>query len=217
MNHYICMSQDKNKDLWICHKGVSYTMFISLGSAIYECWNDLYQWNNQVFIGSLGLLSLASYNYHKKSCEYIEKGNHIVVLPFFLADILSIHIFSFCCLLTNDSNPYRWMVIISGVAHVVGMSMNITYAICHKGIMYNGEENTIIQYQWVGCPALFDILLICLHSTGTIYNAVAVGSAICIGYLLVYTPFYDFTHIVVHMCLIIMNASLLKCNHSFLS
>lgn len=213
----------KNTLLWICHKGVSYTMFISFGWSIYECWGDIFIPVNLGFISGLGLLSVASYLYHSKSCEYIERQRiinyqSVELCPFFIRDILSIHVFSYTCLVTNYS--YEWgepCLFYSGCFHLLGGLWNVYNTVAQKKELYDGAPNTakyiLSQYLFVSNPAFLDIVLICFHSN-TIYGWIGLNCAIYIGLLLVIMPFYDITHIFVHIFLLWMNRCLLKCNHS---
>jgi len=208
---------------YICHKVVSYTLFVGVIIPITQY---IYDFKSVYVIHIFGnvFVACASYYYHTVGCIFIAKYKEVnyihsdIIVPF-LTDIAGIHVNSFCSLLTNyfDISMSSPVVFISLNAHIVCYTSNILHVYYTKynknELPYNESGNFVLmQYLFVGIPTIYDICMICWNSADSGYSDDGIYVLFIMGYLFYIYPFRDLTHIAFHMCLLIHAYLCAKCN-----
>ena len=199
----------------LCHKFVSYTLFINalIGYLVYS----LTSYDVNYDITGISLLASASYLYHDKIVKLLLKyktfeytSDEVVYL--FLQDMGSIHLRSFLCVVSNYYYTKNEMILwYTSMFHIFCFFSTCVYVWYHKWnneiIIYDKSEKMTkflsVTNALTIIPTTCSILSIVYNTTdASIANNIFYSTYFC-GIALVIQPFYDLSHCLFHIGLLV--------------
>lgn len=206
----------------------SYTYFYNLMQSIY-----IYSfYPNEVYIYDVfGIIALSMNSFTFHNSKYlILKNNPDDVIEYtskdvnknYLNDVISIHLRSFCCVITNSIHlPYgNFVIIISGLFHVFGFYGFLDYILDlyrNNTRFYNDktiESKSHLQITnfLTSFPSLVDTCIVMFNTNNSELRSVLFVITCCLGLILYIEPFYELNHLLFHIFLILQTLYLCKCN-----
>jgi hypothetical protein len=218
-------SISEHSQIIICHRFVSYTLFINavIGYYVY------FQLSNSEMLDMIGLtiLGYSSYLYHDKIVDVLLKyktfdytSSDVVYL--FLKDMGSIHIRSFLCVAsnyyyTNDSIILWYSVIFHTICFSSTCWYVLWYKWTNKKIFYDKSEKMTtflsVTNALTVIPTTFSILSIVYNTPDIVTaNGIFYATYMC-GLALIIQPLYELSHCLLHVGLLVQTYFLARSNN----
>ena len=226
MTKIITKNMSKKTLEFVCHKIVSYTFYLNIFVAVYVYSyfpNQSYMFD----VAGIIFLSIYSYKYHDKvvnflsNNELLEYSSYDIILPF-LQDKFAIHIRSICCVITSSfyNKEIFSLLLISSILHISSYTSLLMFFYDIKKndnkIFYDNSKTTeyflIITNTLSIIPIIFDSSIVAYNSYDLIKQIDVFFITILTGLILKMNPFYDLSHIFVHICLTFQTYFMCKCN-----
>lgn len=139
------------------------------------------------------------------------------ILPYYIADILSIHIRTFLCIATKLTTiyPLGFIILCLSLLHElisIYHFYNYTFKMIKEKIPCNYATKDNLFDHLIRLPILISIILSMIFSTSLVYANHNFISLILITFVLFVKPAYELNHLLLHFCLLYQTYALCLCN-----